>query len=101
MKIRRVGAYGILRDADARVLLVRNSDSSELPGLWGLPGGGVEQGEHPDAAVVRELREETGLDVRITGLHAVVADVLRLPSSGALELTDRIVYDLEPYGGSL
>jgi 8-oxo-dGTP diphosphatase len=101
MKVRRVGAYGILRDADARVLLVRNSDSSELPGLWGLPGGGVEQGEHPDAAVVRELREETGLDVRITGLHAVMADVLRLPGSGALEHTDRIVYDLAPYAGSL
>jgi ADP-ribose pyrophosphatase YjhB (NUDIX family) len=83
------------------VLLARNSDRSEFPGLWTLPGGGVEQGEHPDDAVVREFAEETGLRVRATGLHAVTADVARLPSSGALEHTDRIVYDVVPDGGTL
>jgi ADP-ribose pyrophosphatase YjhB (NUDIX family) len=83
------------------VLLTRNSAASEFPGLWGLPGGGVEQGEHPDEAVVRECAEETGLRVRIAGLHAVTADVARLPGSGAIEHTDRIVYDVVPYGGDL
>ncbi|MCA2218588.1 NUDIX hydrolase [Jidongwangia harbinensis] len=101
MKIRRVGAYGLCRDADGRVLLARNSAASEFPGRWGLPGGGVEQGEHPDDAVVREFAEETGLRVRVAGLRAVIADVARLPSSGALEHTDRIIYDVVVDGGTL
>src|SRR3954463_11621377 len=99
MKIRRVGAYGICRDAAGRVLLARNSGLSEFPGQWTLPGGGVEQGEHPDQAVVREFGEETGLRVRIDGLHTVTADVLRLPA-GPLEHTDRLVYDVTPVGGT-
>jgi 8-oxo-dGTP diphosphatase len=101
VKIRRVGAYGICRDDRGRVLLARGSDSSEFPGIWSLPGGGVEQGEHPDDAVVREFREETGYEVRVAGVHAVTADVARLPSSGDLEHTDRIVYDVVAYGGNL
>lgn len=100
MKIRRVGAYGICRDADGRVLLARNSDLSEFPGQWTLPGGGVEQGEHPDDAVVREFAEETGLSVRIDTLRTVTADVLRLPA-GPLEHTDRLVYDVSIVGGDL
>lgn len=83
------------------MLLARNSGASEFPGLWGLPGGGVEQGEHPDDAVVREFAEETGLTVRAAGLHAVLADVARLPSSGDLEHTDRLIYDIVPTGGAL
>jgi 8-oxo-dGTP diphosphatase len=101
VKIRRVGAYGMCRDDQDRVLLTRNSGASEFPGLWGLPGGGVEQGEHPDDAVVREFREETGLDVRLLGLHEVTADVSRLPGTGDLEHIDRIIYDVVPCGGEL
>ena len=95
-----MGAYGWLRDDRGRLLLARNSDLSDFPGRWGLPGGGVEQGEHPDGAVVREFREETGLDVRVAGLRTVTADVARI-KSGDLEHTDRIVYDVEPVGGAL
>jgi ADP-ribose pyrophosphatase YjhB (NUDIX family) len=100
VKIRRVGAYGICRDESGRVLLARNSSASEFPGLWTLPGGGVEQGEHPDDAVVREFAEETGLEVRRGALRAVTADVFRLPS-GNLEHTDRIIYDVTVVGGAL
>ena len=100
MKIRRVGAYGICRDEAGRVLLARNSEASEFPGRWTLPGGGVEQGEHPDDAVVREFAEETGLEVRIAGLRAVTADVARLPG-GDLEHTDRVLYDVVVAGGEL
>jgi 8-oxo-dGTP diphosphatase len=101
MKIRRVGAYGLCRDAEGRVLLARNSAESEFPGLWGLPGGGVEQGEDPDDAVVREFAEETGLLVRVSGLRHVTADVARLPGNGALEHTDRLIYDVSIHGGAL
>jgi 8-oxo-dGTP diphosphatase len=100
VKIRRVGAYGFCQDDDARVLLARGSATSEFPGTWTLPGGGVEQGEHPDDAVVREFEEETGLSVRVTALRQVTADVVRLPS-GPLEHTDRIIYDVVCTGGSL
>jgi 8-oxo-dGTP diphosphatase len=95
VKIRRVGAYGICRDESGRVLLARNSPLSSFPGLWTLPGGGVDQD-----AVVREFGEETGLSVRIDTLHTVTADVFRLPG-GDLEHTDRIVYDVSVTGGSL
>jgi 8-oxo-dGTP diphosphatase len=57
VKIRRIGAYGLLRDADGRVLLARGSAAAVFPGVWSLPGGGVEQGEHPADTVVREVAE--------------------------------------------
>jgi 8-oxo-dGTP diphosphatase len=91
----------VCRDGEGRTLLTRNSPASEFAGLWSLPGGGVEQGEHPDDAVVREFAEETGLTVRIDALRTVTADVVRLPRRGDLEHTDRIVYDVSPYGGEL
>jgi ADP-ribose pyrophosphatase YjhB (NUDIX family) len=100
MRIRRVGAYGICRDAAGRVLQARNSELSEFPGQWTLPGGGVEQGEHPDDAVIREFAEETGLSMRIDALRTVTADVIRLPA-GQLEHTDRLVYDVTVVSGSL
>ncbi|RZU52034.1 ADP-ribose pyrophosphatase YjhB (NUDIX family) [Krasilnikovia cinnamomea] len=96
-----MGAYGLVRDGNGRVLLARGSDASEFPGLWSLPGGGVDQGEHPDDAVVREFAEETGLAVRVLRVREVTADVVRLPSSGAYEHTDRVIYDVEPYAGAL
>ncbi|AGL14538.1 NUDIX hydrolase [Actinoplanes sp. N902-109] len=83
------------------MLLAHNSQLSAFPGLWTLPGGGVEQGEHPDAAVVREFQEETGLRVRITAVHSVTADVFRLPGTDMWEHTDRIIYDVEIVGGDL
>jgi 8-oxo-dGTP diphosphatase len=101
VKVRRIGAYGLCRDATGRVLLARNSALSSLPGLWTLPGGGVEQGEHPDDAVVREFAEETGLTVRVAGLHSAMADVFRMPATDMWEHTDRLIYDVEIEGGEL
>jgi 8-oxo-dGTP pyrophosphatase MutT (NUDIX family) len=56
-----------LRDADGRVLLARHSESD----LWLLPGGAIEPAETPSDAAVREMFEETGLFVRLTGLVGV------------------------------
>jgi ADP-ribose pyrophosphatase YjhB (NUDIX family) len=57
----RVGAYAIVTDPEDRVLLCRIAPGYPLEGRWTLPGGGVDHGEHPDDAVIRELAEETGL----------------------------------------
>ncbi|MFY1687876.1 NUDIX domain-containing protein [Plantactinospora sp. WMMB782] len=99
---RRIGAYGLCRDGE-RVLLVRGSATGPFPGVWQLPGGGVAHGEHPRAAVHREFVEETGLAVAVTGLRAVLADVVRLSADGGpvAEHTDRVVYEVEPIAGTL
>ena len=58
---------GVIYDADSRVLLVRQT----ADGLWSTPGGVLEPDETPAAAVVREVQEETGLDVKIVRLLGV------------------------------
>ena len=64
----RVACVGaIIRDEAGRVLLVRRANEPGR-GLWSLPGGRVEVGESEEAAVVREVLEETGLVVSVVGL---------------------------------
>ncbi|MFJ7074998.1 (deoxy)nucleoside triphosphate pyrophosphohydrolase [Streptomyces sp. NPDC098781] len=50
---------------DGRLLAARRSAPVELAGRWELPGGKVEPGETPEAALVRELREELGVDAEV------------------------------------
>ncbi|MBX7265278.1 NUDIX domain-containing protein [Micromonospora sp. Llam7] len=100
-QVRRVGAYGVLRDADRRVLLVRGSEGADFPGVWSLPGGGLEHAEHPALAVLREVTEETGLIGAVTGLRAVVADVVPYADLGVALHTDRMLFDVAPVGGRL
>ncbi len=52
-----------LIDADGRVLLARRPEGKAMAGLWEFPGGKVEPGETPEAALIRELDEELGIDV--------------------------------------
>jgi len=56
-----------LRDAEGRVLLARHVEGQQ----WVLPGGAIELGEVPADAAIREMREETGIAVRLTGLVGV------------------------------
>ncbi|SBT64428.1 ADP-ribose pyrophosphatase YjhB, NUDIX family [Micromonospora sediminicola] len=98
---RRVGAYGVLRDSDGRVLLARGAAGCPCPGVWQLPGGGVEHAEHPADAVVREFAEETGLSVVVAGIRAAVADVSVFRDEGVALHTDRLIFDVEARGGRL
>ena len=65
-----VGVTIFVQDEIGRVLLIQRSDN----GLWALPGGAQEVGESTPDAAVRETREETGIDVTITGLVGIYSD---------------------------
>ena len=59
-----------LIDADGRVLLARRPEGKAMAGLWEFPGGKLNPGETPEAALIRELREELGIDVTESCLAA-------------------------------
>ena len=65
--IQRVAAYGLVQ-RDSRLLLVQLTKRTPAAGAWSLPGGGIDHGEHPADAVVRELYEETGRRGRVLEL---------------------------------
>ncbi|QYO76440.1 (deoxy)nucleoside triphosphate pyrophosphohydrolase [Devosia salina] len=53
-----------LVDADRRVLIAQRPEGKSMAGLWEFPGGKVEHGETPEAALIRELDEELGIETR-------------------------------------
>ena len=63
MKLTLVVACALI-DADNRVLLAQRPQGKQLAGLWEFPGGKLEPGERPEPALIRELHEELGIDVK-------------------------------------
>lgn len=63
MKIVLVSAVALI-DPDGRVLLAQRPAGKSMAGLWEFPGGKVEPGESPESALIRELREELGIETR-------------------------------------
>ncbi|MCR8828177.1 (deoxy)nucleoside triphosphate pyrophosphohydrolase [Pseudosulfitobacter koreensis] len=61
MKVVLVSAVALI-DVDGRVLLAQRPEGKSMAGLWELPGGKVEAGETPEAALIRELNEELGIE---------------------------------------
>lgn len=57
-----------LVDADGRVLIAQRPQGKQLAGLWEFPGGKLEHGESPEDALVRELREELGIETKVACL---------------------------------
>ena len=87
----RLGAFAVVFDDEGRLLVCHRRDLD----VWDLPGGGVEAGEAPWDAVVREVAEETGLEVRVDGLTGVYRKPAELVlvfacgvTGGALRLTE-------------
>ena len=63
MKILLVIAVALI-DADDRVLIAQRPEGKALAGLWEFPGGKIDAGERPEAALIRELQEELGIAVK-------------------------------------
>ena len=72
-RMQRIAAYALVRRDDS-VLLTRISARGAHPGSWTLPGGGIDHGESPRLAVVREVQEECGVECTVGDLIAVHDD---------------------------
>lgn len=102
----RISAYAVVVDGD-RILLPHWNEGGGSG--WTLPGGGIDPGEHPEAATVRELREETGYDVELDGILGVDSIVIPAERRFVVNGTPpteplhgiRIVYRAHVVGGEL
>lgn len=62
-------ASALINDENGNILLVKNIKDDSF--YWGPPGGAVEKGETLEQAVIREVREETGFNIEVTGLNSI------------------------------
>lgn len=76
-----VAVAAVIWNATGQVLLIRRTKPPRS-GQWSLPGGRVERGEPLETALRREIREETGLEIRVLGLAGVAEIVDASPDGG-------------------
>jgi 8-oxo-dGTP pyrophosphatase MutT (NUDIX family) len=94
-----VAASAVVTDRAGRILLQRRRDN----GLWALPGGGMELTDSLPGTAVREVREETGLDVEITGLVGTYTDPKHVIAydDGEVRRQFAVVFTARVVGGEL
>jgi ADP-ribose pyrophosphatase YjhB (NUDIX family) len=97
----RVAAYALTTDPAGRVLLCRTAPGVVPEPVWLLPGGGLEFGEAPEDAVLRELAEETGLTGEVECLLDVHDRVIERPDEAERVHAIRIIYRVNVSGGEL
>ncbi|MFI7339140.1 NUDIX domain-containing protein [Streptomyces sp. NPDC050085] len=94
-----VAASAVVTDDQGRILLQRRRDND----LWALPGGGMDMGDSLPGTAVREVKEETGLDVEITGLVGTYTDPRHVIaySDGEVRRQFNVCFTARVIGGSL
>ncbi|MFE5807012.1 NUDIX hydrolase [Streptomyces sp. NPDC056491] len=94
-----VAASAVITDGEGRILLQRRTDND----LWALPGGGTDPGDSLPGTAVREVKEETGLDVEITGLVGTYTDPRHIIeySDGEVRRQFNICFTARITGGEL
>lgn len=69
----RILADAAIFNDEGKILLIQQTKNGRQPFLWGLPGGHVEKDENPEEAAIREVKEETNLDISLTNfVHAEI-----------------------------
>ena len=89
----------VVVNEDGTILVIRRTDNGNLA----LPGGGMDLGESITHTAVREVREETGLDVEITGLVGIYTNprhLIEYTSDGEIRQEFSVVFTARPNGGS-
>ncbi|MCL7490101.1 NUDIX domain-containing protein [Streptomyces sp. MCA2] len=94
-----VAASAVVTDEAGRILLQRRRDNN----LWALPGGGMDMGDSLPGCAVREVKEETGLDVEITGLVGTYTDPKHVIaySNGEVRRQFNVCFTARVVGGAL
>ncbi|MFI5716067.1 NUDIX hydrolase [Nocardia sp. NPDC051750] len=95
----KVAVSALVQDDQGRILLIRRSDN----GLYSIPGGGLEAGETVAQAVVREIHEETGIDVEVSELVGVFSNPEHIIAydDGEVRQEFSICFRAQPIGGDL
>lgn len=93
------GVAAVILNAEGAILLQQRPDNRH----WGLPGGAIEPGEEPAEALVREVREETGLEVvveRLTGVYGGAAGIGQYPNGDRFAIIN-MTFVCRVVGGTL
>jgi ADP-ribose pyrophosphatase YjhB (NUDIX family) len=89
----------VVTDTDDQVLLIHRTDNDR----WALPGGGIEIGENASDALIREVSEETGIDVEVTGIVGIYSDPRHVIAydDGEVRQQFSLCFTARPTGGTL
>ncbi|WP_280351698.1 NUDIX hydrolase [Nocardia abscessus] len=93
----KVAVSAFVQDEQGRILMIHRTDNNK----YSIPGGGQEVGETVSAAVVREVHEETGIDVEVTGVIGVFSDPDHVIAydDGEVRQEFSICFSAKPIGG--
>ncbi|MEU5760368.1 NUDIX domain-containing protein [Nocardia sp. NPDC047648] len=95
----KVAVSALVRDSEGKILMIHRTDNDR----YSIPGGGLEAGETVTEALVREVKEETGIDVQVTGLIGIFSNPEHVIAydDGEVRQEFSICFRADPVGGQL